>query len=148
MRRYELTFIVDPDISEENRGQIFERVKNLIDNENGFLVDFNEWGQKKLAYEIRKKTRGYYVCMDLCCPSSLIDELERTFRLDDKLLKYMTILLDNQVDLENVKAEMEIKKEEKEAKASDDDTEDVPETSEDDLDDVETTEPISEEEEM
>ena len=66
MRRYETIFIIDPDLSEEGRAPIFERLKDLFPQHNGLLVVIDEWGAKKLAYEIKKKARGYYVRLDYC----------------------------------------------------------------------------------
>ena len=109
MRRYETIFIVDPDISEEVRNQLFTKSKDLIAAMNGFLAEFDEWGARKLAYAIKKKTRGYYVRMDYCGDGALVAELERTFRLDEKYLKFMTILLADDADPEKVKAELEDK---------------------------------------
>lgn len=145
MRRYEVTFIIDPDISEDKRGQIFDKTKTLIEKDDGLIIDFDEWGQKKLAYEIRKKARGYYVCMNLCGSPALIDELERSFRLDDKVLKYMTILLDKMVNEDDIKAEIDSKTQEKSAEKQEDNTPKAEDTS-DDKKDVEETKEISEEE--
>ena len=106
MRRYETIFIIDPDLSEEGRTPIFERLKNLFPQHNGLLVDIDEWGSKKLAYEIKKKARGYYVRLDYCGTGVLVNEIERFFRIDDRVLKYMTVLLEKDVDVESVKEEM------------------------------------------
>ncbi len=64
MRRYETFVIIDPDISQEERDPLIERVQELISRMDGFLVFTDVWGEKKLAYEIRKKERGYYVRFD------------------------------------------------------------------------------------
>ena len=66
----------------------------------------DDWGLKRLAYEIKKKPRGYYVRLDYCGTGALVDEMERFFRIDDRVLKYMTVLLDKDVDVEGVKEEM------------------------------------------
>ena len=106
MRRYETIFIIDPDLSEEGRTPIFERLKDLFPQHNGLLVMVDEWGAKKLAYEIKKKSRGYYVRLDYCGTGILVNEIERLFRIDDRVLKYLTVLLEKDVDVENVKQEM------------------------------------------
>ncbi len=106
MRRYETIFIVDPDLSEEERSPLFERLKPLFPQLDGFLVMVDEWGTKKLAYEIKKKKRGYYVRLDYCGTGPLVSEIERFFRIDDRVLKYMTVLLEEDVDLESLKAEL------------------------------------------
>lgn len=116
MRRYETIFIIDPDVSEEQRGSIFERLEELVTRYKGFQVARDEWGMKKLAYDIRKRTRGYYILMDYCGDGALVDEIERSFRIDDKVLKFMTIVLDKNVDLAQIKEDLE--KAAEEAKAA------------------------------
>ncbi|MBW1892527.1 MAG: 30S ribosomal protein S6, partial [Deltaproteobacteria bacterium] len=106
MRRYEAIFISDPDLSETERGQVFEKTKNLISDYNGILVVFDEWGIKKLAYDIKKKNRGYYVLINYCGDGNLVDEMERSFRIDDRVLKFMTIVLDKEVDPEAIQLEL------------------------------------------
>jgi small subunit ribosomal protein S6 len=106
MRRYETIFIVDNDLSEEGRSPILEKLENLIQQYNGLQVMVDEWGTKRLAYEIKKKARGYYVCLDYCGSGPLVNEIERFFRIDDRVLKYMTVVLDKDVDIENVKEEI------------------------------------------
>ena len=106
MRRYETIFIVDPDLSDEERSPLFERLKPLFPQLDGFLVMVDEWGTKNLAYEIKKKKRGYYVRLDYCGAGPLVNEIERFFRIDDRVLKYMTVLLEEDVDLESLQAEL------------------------------------------
>jgi small subunit ribosomal protein S6 len=106
MRRYETIFIVDPDLSAEERTPIFDRLNDLIPKQGGFLVEQDEWGLKRLAYEIKKKPRGYYVRLDYCGTGAVVDEMERLFKIDDRVFKYMTIVLDKDVDTEKVKEEM------------------------------------------
>ncbi|MDL1967554.1 MAG: 30S ribosomal protein S6, partial [Deltaproteobacteria bacterium] len=75
-----------------------------------------------LAYEIKKKSRGYYVRLDYCGTGKLVDEMERFFRIDDRVMKYMTVLLDKYADIELLKEEMakaEVKKTEPDQNESD-----------------------------
>ncbi len=116
MKQYETIFITDPDLSEEDRDQLFKRTKDLISNQGGFLVKFDEWGARKLAYDIRKKNRGYYVRIDYCGDGPLVGEMERTFRIDDRVLKFMTILLERDVNLEEIKEALAAEEEEAAAK--------------------------------
>ncbi|QTA86843.1 30S ribosomal protein S6 [Desulfonema magnum] len=106
MRRYETIFITDPDLSNEDRDPFFKKIKELISEQKGFLVMFDEWGTQKLAYEIKKKTRGHYVRLDYCGTGDLVLEIERICRIDDRSLKYMTVLLEDAVDVESLKKEM------------------------------------------
>lgn len=103
MRRYETIFIIDPDIPDENKEPIYERIGDIIEHQNGFLARTEKWGNKRLAYDIKKKARGYYIRLDYCGTGSLIDEIERFFRIDDRILKYMTIVLEKDADLDQIK---------------------------------------------
>ncbi len=106
MNRYETFIISDPDISDEKRASLFERINQLIPKENGFMVAFDEWGIKKLAYEIKKKIRGHYVRLDYCGTGTLVNEIERFSRIDDRVLKYMTVLLEKEADIDRIKEEI------------------------------------------
>ena len=105
MRRYETFVIIDPDLSQEQREPLIGRVEELITQMDGFLVLTDDWGERKLAYNIKKKGRGYYVRFDYCGLAPLVNEIERFFRIDDRALKYMTVLLNEDVDLEKIKEE-------------------------------------------
>ncbi|MDL1985089.1 MAG: 30S ribosomal protein S6 [Deltaproteobacteria bacterium] len=106
MRRYETFIIIDPDLSDEERSPIFEKVKDLIKQEECLLVTLDEWGGRRLAYEIKKKSRGYYVRLDYCGTGKFVNEMERFFRIDDRVMKYMTVLLDKYADIELIKEEI------------------------------------------
>ncbi len=106
MRRYETIVIIDPDLGEEGRAPLFEQVKDQINQYNGRLVKFDEWGNRKLAYKIKKKPRGHYVRLDYCGTSELVNEMERRFKINDAFLKFMTVLLDKEVDSEAIETEI------------------------------------------
>jgi len=121
MRRYETLIILDPDLSEDQRSVVMERTKEVIPQQGGFLAFVDEWGARPLAYEIKKKDRGYYVRFDFCGDGAVINEIERFYRIDDGVLKYMTVLTDEAPDLERVKeeiAQVESEKAKAEAKAA------------------------------
>ena len=106
MKRYETIVIIDPDLSKEAETPIFDRLADLIPQYEGFLIETDDWGTKKLAYDIKKKSRGHYVRLDFCGDGALIQEMERFFRIDDKVLKFMTVLLDEDADLDAIKADL------------------------------------------
>ena len=106
MRRYETIVILDPDISDEDRGAALERIREVVAQQEGFLVKEDLWGTKKLAYEIKKKPRGYYVRFDYCGMGTLVSELERFFRIDDRFMKYLTVQLESDADVEKIQADM------------------------------------------
>ncbi len=107
MRRYETIVIVDADVSENDRVSLFSRIQEIIAQQEGVLIKEDLWGVKKLAYEIKKKPRGFYTRYDYCGMGSLVDELERFFRIDDRVLKYLTVQLDADADVDKIQAEME-----------------------------------------
>jgi small subunit ribosomal protein S6 len=106
MRRYETFIILDPDLSAEQRLPVIDRVRDLLTQMAGFLVRIDEWGSRKLAYAIAKKERGYYVRFDFCGTAPLVNEMERFFRIDERVLKHMSVLLDQSPDIERIKEEM------------------------------------------
>ncbi|MEJ2731920.1 MAG: 30S ribosomal protein S6 [Deltaproteobacteria bacterium] len=106
MRRYETIIITDPDLSAEQRDPILQRVADVVNQGDGYLALTDEWGARKLAYEIKKKDRGYYVRFDFCGTGAVVNEMERFFRIDDRVLKYMTVLLDKSADIEKIKEEI------------------------------------------
>jgi small subunit ribosomal protein S6 len=120
MKRYETIVIIDPDLPKEAEAPIFERVNDLIPHYGGVLVGTDDWGTKKLAYDIKKKNRGHYVRLDFCGDGALVQEMERFFRIDDNVMKFMTVLLDEDADMDAVNAEIAEKKaaEEKTAEAA------------------------------
>jgi small subunit ribosomal protein S6 len=106
MRRYETIVIVDPDLNDDDRTTLFDRVKEIIPQQQGVLLKEDLWGTKKLAYEIKKKPRGFYARFDYCGMGPAVDEIERFFRIDDGVLKYLTVLLSDEADPEKILAEM------------------------------------------
>lgn len=143
MRKYETVFISDPDLQDQTRTELFDKVRNIISRENGVLLDFDEWGSKKLAYEIKKKLRGYYVCMTYGGDGALVKELERNLRLSDGIMKYMTILLSDHSTAEELVREAAEAKEARAAAsqtASSDETEASEEDTADDEEAAESTE--------
>ncbi len=106
MRRYETIAIIDPDISEDDRTSLLGRIKEIIPQQEGVVVQEDLWGARKLAYPIKNKPRGYYARYDYCGMGNAVEELERFFRIDDRVLKYLTVLLEPDADLEKIKAEI------------------------------------------
>lgn len=98
MRHYETTYILRPNIGEEQFTEIIDRTNALITNDGGTIISVDLWGMKKLAYEIKKEVQGYYVYVNYAAPGHTIEELERIFRIDDRLLRFLTIKLNESMD--------------------------------------------------
>jgi small subunit ribosomal protein S6 len=106
MRRYETIIIMDPDHPVEKQEPVLKRVEEVIAQQGGYLAFIDDWGSKKLAYAIKKKERGHYIRFDFCGTGAVVNEMERFFRIDDSILKYMTVLLDEKADIEKIKEEV------------------------------------------
>ncbi len=91
MRRYETIFILRPNAGEEEINRIVGSTTQIILDEKGSIIELNKWGMKKLAYLIKKESLGYYVFCDFAGTPDAVAEIERKFRIDDLVLKYMTI---------------------------------------------------------
>lgn len=107
MRKYETVVISDPDLQDQTRTELFDKIRNIIARENGIFLDLDDWGSKKLAYEIRKKLRGHYACLTYGGTGDLVRELERNLRLYDNVMKFMTILLSDDVTAESLAQELQ-----------------------------------------
>ncbi|MBW1954857.1 MAG: 30S ribosomal protein S6 [Deltaproteobacteria bacterium] len=115
MKRYETIVIADPEVSEENRIALFERYEGIVSQGGGLLVEIDTWGTRPLAYEIKKKGRGFYFRLDYCGLGALVDEIERFSRIDERILKYLTVMTDPEADPDQIRAEMDRKKEAQQA---------------------------------
>lgn len=91
MRRYETIFITIPDLSEEDQAALQEKIRSLIATHKGEIINLEDWGIKKLGYEIRKNKNGRYYFLDYRAAPGLVREMERNFRLNDRVLKYLTV---------------------------------------------------------
>jgi small subunit ribosomal protein S6 len=94
MRTYETIFIAHPDLVEEEVKALIDKVKGIIENLNGQLIKVEEWGRKKLAYKLKKLTKGYYILIRFLGNAEILVEIERNLRLSDGVLKYQSIRLD------------------------------------------------------
>ncbi len=90
MRKYESIFVLRPTLEEEKRNELIEKFKGIISND-GEVVNVDEWGQRRLAYEIDKIKDGYYVLVDFKANTTLPQELERNFKISDDVLRYIVI---------------------------------------------------------
>ncbi len=98
MRHYETIFIISPDLPDDERGQLIERYQNILKDRGVEFLVLEEWGRRKLAYEIKKQSKGYYVLFEYASSREPINELERNMRLDENVLRFLTIKKADKVD--------------------------------------------------
>ncbi len=121
LRHYETMFLLHPDLSSEDRDEAVEKFSSLITEDGGQIVKTDKWPLKKLAYRVQKQTHGYYAVLDFGAVSSTIEELTRNFRLDERVMKFISTKLSEEFDAEEAAkkyAGTEEKEEAKPAEAS------------------------------
>ncbi|MBQ1525297.1 MAG: 30S ribosomal protein S6 [Firmicutes bacterium] len=90
MNKYEVMFVLDPALDDEKKAAAVEAVKGII-ADAGEVTEVNEWGLRKLAYPILKKTEGYYVVMQFDAQPELPKELDRRLRISDDFLRHIIV---------------------------------------------------------
>jgi len=91
MRRYEVLFIVLSNLPDTEIDETVEHYQNMVTGLKGSIIKVDKWGQRKLAYAIKKQNVGHYVLFDFAGEASVVDELERNFKIDDKVLKFLSV---------------------------------------------------------
>ncbi len=146
MRRYETIFIANSDLPDDSIDELVERFGKIIADMKGIVIKIEKWGKRKLAYPIKKQQRGYYILMDFVAERTVVAELERNMKFDEKVLKYMSVKKADKVDLEEIEKEIAAASKDEEA---DETTEEITSTetvpapdtdTADDTDDGETSE--------
>ena len=99
MRRYETIYIANPNLDDEALQEVVAKFSDLIKKQKGSIIEIDEWGKRKMAYEVKRFDKGHYVLLDFCGLPEMVTELERNLKLDDRILKYSTVKIDEDVDL-------------------------------------------------
>lgn len=96
MRHYEIVFLVHPDQSDQVPAMI-ERYSALVTKAEGQIHRVEDWGRRPLAYRINKVHKAHYVLLNLECDQEVINELDRTFRYNDAILRYLVTRADEAI---------------------------------------------------
>jgi small subunit ribosomal protein S6 len=91
---YELTYIISPVLEEEQYKEIIEKFTELIRDNGGEIDEVDEWGIRKFEFEMNGKSSGYYVNAYFTAPGELIEKVERALRIDDQIMRYLTLKYD------------------------------------------------------
>lgn len=94
MKLYETTVVIDSTLKPDELRNLIDKIANFISNHGGDIVKIDEWGKRRLAYEIRKKQYGYYVNIRFGGPAAVAGLLEREYRLIEPVLRHLTIKVD------------------------------------------------------
>jgi small subunit ribosomal protein S6 len=94
VKQYETVFIATPVLSEEQMKETVKKYTDLLTSKGAEIVYENNWGMRKLAYPIRKKTTGFYYLIEFKAEGSVINDLEVAYKRDERLLRFLTVSLD------------------------------------------------------
>jgi small subunit ribosomal protein S6 len=88
-RDYELGFILNPEVNEEQTRTILDRVEQVVANYNGQIVRVNQWGRRRLGYPIQRHRDGFYVFIDMILTPETVIELDRTLKVSEEVLRHL-----------------------------------------------------------
>ena len=94
VKQYETVFIATPVLSEEQMKETVKKYTDLLKSKGAEIVYENNWGMRKLAYPIRKKTTGFYYLIEFKAEGNVINDLEVAYKRDERLLRFLTVSLD------------------------------------------------------
>ncbi len=93
-RLYETTFIINASLEDPQVEVIIARIQEVIIKNGGDIVAINRWGRKRMLYQIKKKSSGYYVHIEFNALTTIVKALEHVYMLDEHILRYLTIKLE------------------------------------------------------
>jgi small subunit ribosomal protein S6 len=97
-REYETIFILKPDVTNDVIGQVNTKIRHVLETGGGRLLKVENWGRRKLAYEVKKQLKGIYLFFNYLGNAGLVEEVERNLRLTDSVIRYYSIKSDENVD--------------------------------------------------
>jgi len=106
MRRYESVWVVHGDLPDEDVQSTIDKFTRIISAAGGMFVGLDDWGRRKLAYKVKGTARGYYLLADFAGTPATVKELERNYRIDDRIIRYLTVKKSDKVNLEALQAEI------------------------------------------
>ena len=106
MRRYESVWVMNGDLPDEDVKATIDKFTRILAGQEGILVSVEEWGRRKLAYKVQGTSRGFYVLVDYAGTPATVKELERNYRIDDRIIRSHTAKKSDKVNLEALQAEI------------------------------------------
>jgi len=115
VQKYELIFILKVTASESVREALIEKVQSILSAHEGEITQQNHWGVRRLAYEIAHENKGNYMFVQFRSQGTAVTELDKLFRLDDRVLRHM-VVRDDEWEERNRKAQRQRKKDDEAAR--------------------------------
>lgn len=97
-REYETTYILRPDITNDGISSVNSKIRGIIETGGGNLLKVENWGRRKLAYEVKKNLKGVYLFFNYLGTAGLVEEVERNLRLSDSVIRYYSVKTAENVD--------------------------------------------------
>jgi small subunit ribosomal protein S6 len=97
-REFETIFILRPDTNQDGIHLVNTRVRGVIEQMGGKLLKLDNWGKRKLAYEVKKQLKGIYLYWQYLGTSGVVEEIERNLRMLDSVIRYYTVKVDEDID--------------------------------------------------
>jgi len=97
---YETIYVTRPELPEDELTRLSEKLRGIIGNYEGSVLVWEDWGRRKMAYAVKKHQHGHYTYMNYVGPANLPRELERNIRIEDNMIRFLTVKLEDDVDPE------------------------------------------------
>lgn len=97
-REYETIYILRPDSTTDVIAQVNQKIRGVIESGGGTLLKVDNWGKRKLAYEVKKQLKGIYLFFSYLGTAGLVEEVERNLRLTDSVIRYYSVKIEENVD--------------------------------------------------
>lgn len=105
---YESVVIINAALEDDQIDVTCGRIEELIKSNGGEITDVDKWGRKRLAYPIQKSKSGYYIVYRFIAPREVVSKLERAYRLDESIIRYLTIVLDKKAIEYGIKSKEDV----------------------------------------
>ena len=99
MLQYETIFVTEPTLTEEEVDELIKGYEALLTSAKGKVLKTEKWGKRRLAYPITRREEGIYVLMVVECPPQMVKEIERRYRMNDRILRHLTVRVENEAQL-------------------------------------------------
>jgi small subunit ribosomal protein S6 len=109
MNRYETIFVINPDLGEDEVQNVVTKFTGIISSQKGVQLKLEDWGRRRLAYKIDKFSQGYYVLADFAGSPAGVAELERNLKIDDRIIRFLSVKTGDNVNVEALQAEIAAK---------------------------------------
>jgi len=98
-REYETTYILRPNTPNEGVAEVNTRIKGIIEGMGGKIIKIDNWGKRRLAYEVAKERKGIYIYWLYLANPGVVEETERNLRMLDNVIRYLTVKVDEDIDV-------------------------------------------------